>query len=71
MYDNCTKKQRDFLKILQENTGLEEKCQEITSIILHLFYKIVTMIKYLPKYGINFNRLLHTEKKKESGVKTK
>jgi len=71
MYDNCTKKQRDFLKILQENTGLEEKCQEITSIILHLFYKIVTMIKYLPKYGINFNRLLHTEKKKRKRCKNK
>ncbi|EEM14502.1 Endopeptidase lytE [Bacillus pseudomycoides DSM 12442] len=70
MYDNCTKKQRDSLKILQENTGLEGKCQEITNVILHLFYKIVTLIKYLPKYGINFNRL-YTEKKKRKRCKNK
>lgn len=65
------KKQCHFLKILQENTGLEGKCQEITSAILHLFYKSVTLRKNLTKYGINFNRLYVGKEKKESGVKTK
>ncbi|WP_144561329.1 NlpC/P60 family protein [Bacillus mycoides] len=42
----------------------------MTNTILHLFYKSVTLIKYLLKYGINFNRL-KTEKKKGKRCKNK
>ncbi|MBK5470083.1 C40 family peptidase [Bacillus sp. TH19] len=43
------------------------------NVILHLFYKTVTLAKKLPNYGINFNRLYteNEKKKKESGVKNK
>lgn len=39
-------------------------------IILHLFYKTVTLAKKIPNYGINFIGYIR-KKKKESGVKNK
>ena len=39
-------------------------------IILHLFYKSVTLAKKIPNYGINFIGYIR-KKKKESGVKNK
>lgn len=39
-------------------------------IILHLFYKSVTLVKKIPNYGINFIGYIR-KKKKESGVKNK
>lgn len=42
----------------------------VLHIILHLFYKSVTLAKKIPNYGINFIGYIR-KKKKESGVKNK
>ncbi|MEH7241333.1 N-acetylmuramoyl-L-alanine amidase, partial [Bacillus sp. JJ269] len=56
----------NFYTYIQKYTNFALELQ----IILHLFYKNVTLAKKIPNYGINFIGYIR-KKKKESGVKNK
>lgn len=50
------KREKSIVLIPYISTKKYNNCQGITSAILHLFYKSVTLLKNIGNYGINFIR---------------